>query len=135
MKDNQIQLVKESWAKVSKEPQYLGAMFYNHLFEVAPQLKPYFVNRIEEQQIKLINMLDYLVSHLDNLSIIEEQVKALAKRHISYGTEIKHYEIIGDNLIWVLAQELAEEWNDKLEQAWTEVYKIVSEAMIKESNY
>ncbi|MCX8473272.1 MAG: globin domain-containing protein [Sediminibacterium sp.] len=133
MKDQQIQLVKKSWAKVSHDPQFLGALFYNHLFQVAPELRPYFVNNIEEQQVKLVKMIDYLVSHIDNLTIIEEQVKPLAKRHISYGTEPHHYQIIGKNLIWVLAQELGDEWNDKLEEAWKELYQTIANFMIKES--
>lgn len=127
-----INLVKKSWSLVAAiDMEIVGGLFYNRLFEIAPEVKPMF-NRtpIAEQSKKLLSMLGYIVSKLDKLDDILDEVRKLAKRHSHYGVKEEHYTAVAIALLWTLEQGLGVHWNAALKAAWTEVYTILSSAMI-----
>ena len=58
MTTRQIEFVKNTWGIVaSLDAVVVGQLFYNRLFEIAPDVKPMFRNPIEEQSRKLISMI------------------------------------------------------------------------------
>ena len=85
MNTKQIALVQASFGLVAKIPaETVGELFYNRLFEIAPEVKPLFGNtQIPEQSRKLISMLAYVVGKLDKLETIIDEVAKLAQRHIA----------------------------------------------------
>jgi len=134
---HKINLLKNSWKIAAENPEVVGALFYGRLMEQMTEYKSLFRRtNIPEQSRKLISMLSYIISRLDNLdnSIIEE-VGKLAQRHVQYGVKIEHYTIVGPALLWTLEQGLGNLWNDELRDTWTECYAILSVAMINASNY
>ena len=132
MTQTNIGLVKDSWTLVSKlEAELVGGLFYNRLFEIMPEVKPMFSRTpIPEQSKKLLSMLSYIINKLDKLDEVMDEVAKLAKRHTQYGVRNEHYIAVGSALLWTLEQGLGNAWNTALEQAWTEVYSILSGAMI-----
>ena len=134
MTNKQIDLVKSSWAMVASiDPVTVGGLFYNRLFEIAPQLKHMFRNPMPEQSKKLLAMINYVISKLDKLEHILDEVAKLARRHVSYGVKPDHYTIVGEALLWTLEKGLAENWNSELKEAWVDCYQILSSAMINAS--
>ena len=134
MTNKQIDLVKSSWAMVATiDPLTVGGLFYNRLFEIAPQLKHMFRNPMPEQSKKLLAMINYVISKLDKLEHILDEVAKLARRHVSYGVKPDHYTIVGEALLWTLEKGLAENWNSELKEAWVDCYQILSSAMINAS--
>ena len=134
MTNKQIDLVKSSWAIVATiDPVTVGGLFYNRLFEIAPQLKHMFRNPMPEQSKKLLAMINYVISKLDKLEDILDEVAKLARRHISYGVKPDHYTIVGEALLWTLEKGLAENWNSEVKEAWINCYEILSSAMINAS--
>jgi hemoglobin-like flavoprotein len=132
MTERQILLVKNSWSFVIVKSEEAGQMFYDRLFEIAPELRPLFKTHPKEQAQKLMNMVTMIVSKLQKLDEIMEDIKALARRHNQYGVKTAYYRILGAALIWTLQQEMKARWNDELEEAWIEVYGLLSQAMIKQ---
>jgi hemoglobin-like flavoprotein len=132
MNDNQIKIVKESFALVAKIPaETVGELFYNRLFEIAPEVKPMFGNSdMTEQSRKLIGMLAYVINKLDSLEAIIDEVAKLAKRHVKYGVQPAHYQPVGAALLWTLEKGLGTNWNGELASAWTLCYVTLSGAMI-----
>lgn len=133
MTHNQIELVQNSWRIVaSMDAQTVGALFYNRLFEIAPEIKPMF-SRVStnEQSRKLLSMLNYVISKLNNLDDIIVEVEKLAQRHVRYGVEDGHYILVGRALLWTLEAGLGENWNPCLKNAWANCYTMLAEAMIK----
>lgn len=132
MTSNNIELVKNSWAKVSgMDEQTVGALFYNRLFEIAPEVKPMFSRTpMPEQSKKLLIMLSYVIAKLDRLPDIIDEVEKLAQRHSAYGVKDAHYSAVGEALLWTLEKGLGEHWNDELKMAWMEVYATLVGAMI-----
>jgi hemoglobin-like flavoprotein len=134
MNQQQIELVKDSWRKVSAmDPIVVGNMFYTHLFEANPQLKTLFRHPMEDQSQKLFAMIGYVIAKLEMLDDIVMEVKKLAKRHVHYGVKESHYTLVGQSLMWTLCQGLSEHWTKELEEAWELCYSVLSSVMIEAS--
>jgi len=136
MTNKQIDLVKSSWAIVATiDPVTVGGLFYNRLFEIAPQLKNMFRSPMPEQSKKLLAMINYVISKLDKLEDILDQVAKLAQHHVNYGVKPDHYRIVGEALLWTLEKGLGENWNKEVKDAWAVCYDILSSAMINSAGY
>ncbi len=108
MTSDQIKLVKSSWASLILIAESTGHLFYKRLFEIAPELRPMFKNDISLQEKKLVDMISYVVVNLDKLREIAADVKELGEKHRGYGATPKHYQIVGECLLWTLAQGMGE---------------------------
>ena len=135
MTQKQIELVKSSWSLVSTiDPVVVGDLFYNRLFEIAPQVKHMFRSPMPEQSKKLIAMIGYVIAKLDRLEDIIGEVGKLAQRHAGYGVKPEHYTVVGTSLIWTLEKGLGENWNEEVKDAWIKCYTILSDAMISSAD-
>jgi len=90
---------------------------------------------VPEQSKKLLATLSYVISKLDTLDSIIDEVAKLAQRHVQYGVEAKHYSYVGAALLLTLEQGLGELWTEDVKQAWSTCYGILSSAMINASSY
>jgi hemoglobin-like flavoprotein len=131
MTERQILLVKNSWSYVVVNSDKVGQLFYQRLFEVAPGVRSLFKNDTKEQARKLMSMVTLIVSKLQNLGDIMNEIKLLAQRHTKYGAEPAHYQVVGECLLWTLEKGLAEKWDTETCEAWTSVYSALSDAMIR----
>jgi len=88
---------------------------------------------VPEQSKKLLAMINYVISKLDKLGDILDEVAKLAKRHVSYGVKPDHYTIVGEALLWTLEKGLGDNWNSEVKEAWSNCYQVLSSAMINAS--
>jgi len=130
MNVEQITLVKESWQKVEPIAPTAATLFYDRLFSVAPGVRPLFSEDMTEQKRKLMEMLGTVVEGLDTLEEIVPAVQDLGRRHAAYGASPAHYDVVGDCLLWTLAQGLGDEFTPDVRDAWTAAYEIVATTMI-----
>ena len=133
MTPDQVKLVQQSFAKVAPISETAAVLFYDRLFEIAPQVKAMFPADMTEQRKKLMAMLTAVVSGLANLESILPAARALAKRHVAYGAKAEHYPVVGSALLWTLEKGLGEAWTPELAAAWTSAYGTLSGYMISEA--
>jgi hemoglobin-like flavoprotein len=133
MTPDQVTLVQTSFAQVTPVADQAAKMFYDRLFEIAPQVKPLFKGDMAEQRHKLIAMLAAVVSGLGDLNSILPAAGALAKRHVGYGVESDHYVSVGQALLWTLERGLGSAWTKDVAAAWAAAYRILSDFMIAEA--
>ena len=130
MTGTQILLVKNSWKLLRNLDHILiGDVFYGKLFVDAPHLKHLFKHPLEVQSKKLIDMLNFIVSHLDNIEKLNEEIGQLSIRHIKYGVQAIHYDAVGNALLWTLKHGLGRDWNEDVKEAWAICYQNLSMAM------
>jgi nitric oxide dioxygenase len=129
----QIKLVQESFAKVAPISETAAGLFYNRLFEVAPQVKAMFPSDMTEQRKKLMATLAFVVNGLGNLESILPAASALATRHVSYGAKKEHYPVVGGALLWTLEKGLGDGWTPQVAEAWTATYGMLSGYMVSEA--
>jgi len=133
MTPSQIELVQDSFAKVAPISDQAASLFYDRLFEVAPQVRAMFPDDLTEQRKKLMATLAVVVNGLTNLPAILPAASALAKRHVGYGAKPEHYPVVGSALLWTLEKGLGDAWTDDVAQAWTAAYGTLSGYMISEA--
>ncbi len=130
----EVELVKKSWAVVERlNPVVAGNIFYNRLFEIAPQLNPMFKTPIDGQSKKLLWMISYVIKRLNRLESVAAELGTLAKNHVKYGVKEEHYQIVGAALLWTLERALDTLWTPEVASAWQRCYHILSAAMIAAS--
>ena len=133
MTSDQIKLVQETFAKVAPISEQAAVLFYDRLFEIAPQVKAMFPADMIEQRRKLMATLAVVVNGLSNLESILPAASALAKRHVNYGAKPAHYPVVGSALLWTLEKGLGDAWTPEVADAWTAAYGTLSRYMIGEA--
>ena len=125
----QVQLVRESFAKVQPMAETAADLFYERLFELAPQVRTLFPPDMAEQKRKLIAMLALAVANLDQPEALASTVRDLGRRHLAYGTQEAHFEAVGAALLWTLERGLGPDFTPEVRRAWTETYGVLAGLM------
>jgi len=133
MTPDQIKLVQQSFSNVVPIADRAAILFYDRLFEIAPQVNSMFPSDMTEQRKKLVTMLTAVIAGLDNLASILPAASALAKRHVAYGAKAEHYPVVGAALLWTLEKGLGEGWTTEVADAWKAAYGTLSGFMISEA--
>jgi len=85
MTPQQITLVRESFAKVVPIREQAAALFYDRLFTIDPSTRPLFRGDMKSQGAKLMAAIGVVVKSLDRIETMLDNLRALARRHDSYG--------------------------------------------------
>jgi len=133
MTPDQVKLVQQSFAKLAPIADQAAVMFYDRLFEVAPQVKAMFPADMTEQRRKLMATVSAVVNGLGTLESVLPAASALARRHVSYGAKAEHYPVVGGALLWTLEKGLGDGWTTEVADAWTAAYGTLSGFMISEA--
>jgi hemoglobin-like flavoprotein len=129
MTPQQIELVQTSFKKVVPIAGTAADLFYDRLFEIAPDVRPMFPQDLKEQKVKLMAMLGTAVTNLHRLDEILPAVKALGQRHKGYGVSDAHYAPVGAALLWTLEKGLGPDFTPEVKAAWTETYTALAGVM------
>src|SRR5690606_4628495 len=129
MTPKQIDLVRDSWAKVVPIADQAAATFYARLFELDPSLQALFRSDIEAQGRKLMSMIGTVVANLRNLSTLVPAIEDPGHRYCGYGVKPAHYDTVGPALLWTLETGLGDACTDETREAWTRAYVILAEVM------
>lgn len=125
-----IDLVQQSFRRVQPQAAAVAAAFYDRLFQLDPGLRPLFPENLEGQGAKLAAALAFVVQGLKRPEALLGKVEELARRHVGYGVEPRHYETVGTALLDTLQSGLGEDFTPQLRNAWTEAYGFLSGTMI-----
>ena len=132
MTDAEIRLVKQSWKTLRAiDPVIVGDLFYSKLFMANPSLRNMFPKKMDEQYNKLMDMLSIIIARLDRMDELNEDIAAMARRHVHYGVRPAHYKLVGNALLWTLRQGLGQDWTIDVEQAWTKCYSNLADTMMR----
>jgi hemoglobin-like flavoprotein len=129
MTPQQVELVQTSFKKVVPIAGTAADLFYDRLFEIAPETRPMFPADLKEQKVKLMAMLGTAITNLHKLDTILPAVKALGERHKGYGVTAAHYAPVGAALLWTLEKGLGPDFTPEVKAAWTETYSALAGVM------
>ena len=125
----QINLVQASFAKVAPISDKAAELFYNRLFEVAPELRKLFRGDMKAQGQKLMSMIAAAVKGLDNVPRLVPLLQELGRRHAAYGVREQDYVTVGQALIWTLETGLGSAFTAEVKEAWLAVYTLIADTM------
>jgi hemoglobin-like flavoprotein len=129
MKKKQAQLIKQSWKRIEPMAQEAGEEFYRKLFNSEPLIRHMFKTDIAGQALKLTTTLAYVVENIDHLSSLRPQIRQLGQRHIDYGAQPEHYQVVCECMLKVLSDGMKEEWVPELAEAWSDLLHWISDNM------
>lgn len=134
MTPEQIDLIRSSWSKVVPIQETAAGLFYNKLFELDPAVKPLFKGDMGEQGRKLMMSLNVVVNGITNLDALLPAIQEMGKRHAGYGVQPRHYDTVGQAILWTLEQGLGAHFTPDTRAAWTTAYTTLANVM-KEAAY
>jgi hemoglobin-like flavoprotein len=108
----------------------MTTIFYDRVFELAPDFRPLFPADMSVLKQDFISKLAVLVGSLDHTTGLLAGADLLGRNHQGYGVKPEHYPVVGEALIWSLARGLGPHWTDEVEQAWRKVYGVIAQRMI-----
>lgn len=129
MDQHQIELVQQSFARTVPFRPHLTVTFYAELFALEPSVKPLFKGDMLLQRRMFGEMLKDLVDGLNDAEAMLPAVRALAVRHVGYGVEERHYDIVGKALLRALKHELGGDFTDEVRAAWLAAYQWLAAEM------
>jgi hemoglobin-like flavoprotein len=123
-------LVTQSYMKVELNSEHFTDLFYQRLFEIAPETRPLFNHsNLREQKRKLAQTISMAVRSLNRFEAYLPNLKALGQKHITYGISTDMYAYVGEALIWTLEQSLGNEFTAEVKEAWEKIYALLTEVM------
>lgn len=129
MDTQQIDLVQDSFRKVSAKSDIAAALFYERLFELDFSLRDLFNTKIEEQGHKFMAMLEVVADGLTYKEAILPAIQGLGLRHSRYGVPTNSYDTVEVALLWMLSQILGDEYTEEVQAAWIDFYDFVAKQM------
>jgi nitric oxide dioxygenase len=129
MSPEQVQIIKLTFAQAMSSKDKVGRMFYDRLFEIAPETRPMFKGDIDAQSRKLMDTLALAIGMLRDMPTLVITLQSLAKRHVAYGVRDEHYETVGAALLWTLEKGLGSAFTPEARTAWATLYGAVAKIM------
>ncbi|ABM06924.1 globin domain-containing protein [Arthrobacter sp. Rue61a] len=111
--------------------------FYNRLFAAHPELLDGLFSRSNQrsgdQQRALAGSIAAFATHLINNpdTLPEKVLSRIAHKHASLGITEDQYGVVYEHLFAAIAADLAEVITPEIAEAWTEVYWLMADALIK----
>lgn len=130
----QAKLVQDSFRNVVPIAGEAAVMFYNRLFEIAPETRPLFKHDLAGQYDKFIQMLLWIVANLHQIETIRPAVEELGRRHAGYDIEPYYFHRVREALIWTLDSGLGAEFTPDVQTAWIAAYGVLAGTMLNAGN-
>ena len=127
--DAQIALVQSSFSHVLPIAETAGLLFYDRVFTLAPGTRALFDDDIAPQAKRTMGAVKTAVDGLDDLDTVAPFLVRLGARHVRYGVQMEHFDVIGSALLWTLEQGLGERFTPDVRDAWVAAWNVIAGAM------
>eukprot|EP00755_Sulcionema_specki_P035206 Sspe_Gene.21486::Locus_8074_Transcript_1_1_Confidence_1.000_Length_3770::g.21486::m.21486 len=125
-------LALESWSRLPSVGS-LGQIFYRTLFSNHPEVKPLFNETMMEVQANhFVSVMASVVQALHNPEGFQAQLEEIASRHISYGVEPEHYDMVKPAIMEAI-RSLGRGTTEEHVAAWEVVFKVMG-SILKEAH-
>jgi hemoglobin-like flavoprotein len=129
MTQDEINLVRQGYDRITPLAEQVGFEIYERLFAMDPSLRALFRTDMRTQVGHFMGALTMVVRSLDNLAPILEQIQGLGRRHATYGVQPRHFAMGGVALLDTLESRLGDAFTPEARAAWTRAYETLTGAM------
>ncbi len=104
--------------------------FYEILWTDYPVAQALFVSTdMVKQKHALVGSLAYIVDHLEDGSLLVSYLEKMGERHVRYGVEDPHYDMVGNSLLKTFAEAFGEAWTRELAEQWAIAVGFIAQTM------
>ena len=125
----QIELIRDSFHRLEPDAE-VAEMFYDRLFDIAPDLRSLFRSDMTGQGMRFMRTLRVIVQNLDEPEALHPYLQRLAQGHAAYGVKPEHFHPMGQALIWTMRQALGEDFPEGADAAWEAAYDGLAHEMV-----
>ncbi|TKS86538.1 Neuroglobin-1 [Collichthys lucidus] len=143
LREDQIQMIKESWKVIRDDIAKVGIIMFVRLFETHPECKDVFflfrdvedLERLRSSRelrahgLRVMSFIEKSVARLDQLERLDALALELGKSHYYYNAPPKYYSYVGAEFICAVQPILKERWTAELEEAWKTMFQYVTGLM------
>jgi hemoglobin-like flavoprotein len=129
MTSPQIKLVQTSWARIAPSADQVAVLFYDRLFEIAPETESLFPPDRFELGKTLMQMLGVVIKGLPNIGDLPLALQQISEKHADTAILLAHDGAAREALLWTLRQGLGDDFTSDLEQAWRNVFAVLAATM------
>jgi nitric oxide dioxygenase len=126
----QIALVRETFDLVVPIADTAAALIYQRIFELAPGARTMFGDDLAAQGRHLMDAIATVVRLLDRPDRLMPVLANLGERHVAYGVEPAHFDVVGQAVLWALEQGLGEAFTPAVHDAWAAAYGAIADGML-----
>jgi len=123
--------VQSSLSLLLKNEEEFAALFYEKVFEKAPQVRGMFKNNLQIQGRLLTHMLGGIVYSLSRPGHLKLGLKSLGKNHAKYGVLPEHYPVVKEAMLETIREQLGPAYNENIGASWTQALDFVMMYMIQ----
>lgn len=131
MTQSQIDLIRDSWSKVSWQSPQLVSSFHLHLFNVDHEAQSLFVSGNSNKVTGMMMVIDVAVGMLDQWEHFVQALRDFGHRHVAYGVSESHYAGFGQALFLTLREFLGASFTQETQEAWRAFYQRMTHAMLE----
>ncbi|GIU23528.1 hypothetical protein TUM4644_17120 [Shewanella colwelliana] len=129
--NNEKQLIKQSYTQITSATSNFAAIFYDCLFELAPLIRPMFVNERNVFEQHFNEIIATAVDKVNDFETIEESLLQLGRIHRNFGVNIGQFKVVKNALLLSIQYTLKQQCNEEIEQAWSHYYDCIAAVMIR----
>jgi len=123
------EIVRRSWAALEPRMEDLSRHFYATLFARAPETRDLFPINMDIQRSRLLRAIVHVVQVVDETEQLVPFLAQLGRDHRKFGVVAEHYDAVSNALVSAIATFAGDGWSAEVEEAWTEIYGLVGDAM------
>ena len=105
-------------------------LFYDRLFDEAPQRRSIFGETIDTQAQKLWESLEFVFDTLDDPQNLDPALRKLGAHHAQFNLEQADYDLVSSILIDLVSGTLGQEWTEAHANVWRDLMAHVSKTMM-----
>lgn len=129
MTPSQITVVQASWQKVAKHQEDVATVFYQRLFELAPELRQFYQSDIQQFGRSLMRNLDLAVTSLGQFKLLMPMLSDFATKNLGSGIKNKDETAARNAMLWTLERCLADSFTQEVRTAWNEAFSLLTGAV------
>jgi hemoglobin-like flavoprotein len=131
-RDIDILLLRSSFEQLRRESSNFVSKFYVRLNRADTTLGTMFrhVNQSVLEE-KVMAVIMNVMLNLEDLSTVHDELKRLGAKHGNYGVVATQYELFGNIFLEVIAEILKDNWTNKIESAWQQLFGVIFSGMIE----
>ncbi len=126
----QVELVQSSFQLVLPIADVAGMLFYERIFTLAPGARALFGDDIALQASRTMAAVKTAVDGLGDIEHVAPFLVRLGARHVRYGVQPEHFDLVGAALLWTLEQGLGEAFTPEVHEAWVATFGVIARTML-----
>ncbi len=132
MSQMNVRTLRDSFELARPHALKIVNRFYEILWTDYPIAQTLFVSTdMVKQKHALVGSLAYIVDHLEDGPLLTKYLENMGERHVRYGVEDPHYDMVGNSLLKTFSEAFGEAWTRDLAEQWAMAVGFIATTMRK----